>query len=262
MGHQGGDLLRRQPVAGPSRGVAGHQAQQVVQQLLLAGTVPGGQVLGHRLEDRLRRPLARQGGVAGQQHRAAAELIHPQLQGATGLVGGPGPEGDLNDAAEGGQGLAGGSRGANAGQVRGAGELVVSWLAKARGRSAAEMPPPSSTTRRRSIPPWATSTATRAQPASAALSNSSLTALACRSTTSPAAICSGWMWVNGRPGSVRQIVADLDVRLHTAFYRLAGLNPGWSGRLHPGDTGKAGSPRTSVLFPLAPSAGGPCPGHA
>ncbi len=66
--------------------------------------------------------------------------------------------------------------------------LLVAWLAKASGRSAAAIPQPSSATRINSVPPCSSSTSMRVLPASTAFSSSSLTTLAGRSITSPAAI--------------------------------------------------------------------------
>jgi hypothetical protein len=66
--------------------------------------------------------------------------------------------------------------------------LLVAWLAKASGKSSATMPQPSSTTRIRSVPPCSISTSMRRLPASTAFSSNSLTTLAGRSMTSPAAI--------------------------------------------------------------------------
>ena len=66
--------------------------------------------------------------------------------------------------------------------------LLVAWAATASGNSSAGMPQPLSTTRIISSPPWATATSIRVAPASTAFSISSLTTLAGRSITSPAAI--------------------------------------------------------------------------
>ena len=66
--------------------------------------------------------------------------------------------------------------------------LEVAWRRKAVGAWSAGMPQPSSATRIRDIPPWAISTVTAPAPASMAFSISSLTTLAGRSTTSPAAM--------------------------------------------------------------------------
>jgi len=66
--------------------------------------------------------------------------------------------------------------------------LLVAWLATASGRSSAGMPPPLSTTRTSSTPPASTLTSIRVARASTAFSINSLTALAGRSITSPAAI--------------------------------------------------------------------------
>ena len=66
--------------------------------------------------------------------------------------------------------------------------LEVAWRKKAVAAWSAGMPQPSSVTRIRDIPPWAISTVTAPAPASMAFSISSLTTLAGRSTTSPAAI--------------------------------------------------------------------------
>ena len=66
--------------------------------------------------------------------------------------------------------------------------LLVAWLATASGSSSAAMPQPSSPTRISSRPPCSTATSIRVAPASTAFSISSLTTLAGRSITSPAAI--------------------------------------------------------------------------
>ena len=66
--------------------------------------------------------------------------------------------------------------------------LLVAWRRKARGSWSAGMPLPSSVTRTKVMPPWLISTTTLDAPASTAFSTSSFTALAGRSTTSPAAI--------------------------------------------------------------------------
>ena len=66
--------------------------------------------------------------------------------------------------------------------------LLVACGATARGRSSRPIPTPSSVTRTSSTPPASSSTRTRVAPASRAFSSSSLTTLAGRSTTSPAAI--------------------------------------------------------------------------
>ena len=66
--------------------------------------------------------------------------------------------------------------------------LLVAWVDTASGRSSGSMPLPSSTTRTRPIPPCSSDTSMRVGPESRAFSRSSLTTLAGRSTTSPAAI--------------------------------------------------------------------------
>lgn len=66
--------------------------------------------------------------------------------------------------------------------------LLVAWRKKAVGSSWGAMPQPLSVTRMRPMPPPRISTATAVAPASTAFSTSSLTTLAGRSTTSPAAI--------------------------------------------------------------------------
>ena len=66
--------------------------------------------------------------------------------------------------------------------------LLVAWLARASGSSSGGMPPPLSTTRTISSPPCSTETSIRVAPASTAFSINSLTTLAGRSITSPAAI--------------------------------------------------------------------------
>ena len=66
--------------------------------------------------------------------------------------------------------------------------LLVACCANASGNSSAGMPPPSSTTRISALPPSSISTAMRLAPASIAFSTSSLTTLAGRSITSPAAM--------------------------------------------------------------------------
>ena len=66
--------------------------------------------------------------------------------------------------------------------------LLVAWRRKAVSASLSAMPQPLSVTRIRVIPPFWISTVTAVAPASMAFSTSSLTTLAGRSTTSPAAI--------------------------------------------------------------------------
>ena len=68
--------------------------------------------------------------------------------------------------------------------------LEVAWRKKAVGSSAGAMPQPLSVTRMRPMPPRWISTTTAELPASMVFSTSSLTTLAGRSTTSPAAISS------------------------------------------------------------------------
>ena len=78
--------------------------------------------------------------------------------------------------------------------------LLVACRRKAVGSSSGAMPQPSSVIRIRAMPPERISTVTAAAPASMAFSMSSLTTLAGRSTTSPAAIRSAtwgescWIW--------------------------------------------------------------------
>ncbi|MBV6514698.1 MAG: hypothetical protein HPKKFMNG_00327 [Planctomycetes bacterium] len=77
--------------------------------------------------------------------------------------------------------------------------LLVAWAARASSRSWGWMPAPLSVTRIRVLPASTREMATREAPASRAFSSSSLTTLAGRSTTSPAAILletsgkSSWM---------------------------------------------------------------------
>src|SRR5262249_13811731 len=101
--------------------------------------------------------------------------------------------------------------------------LLVAWLAKARGRSSASMPQPSSTTRISSAPPCSTSMSMRVAPASTEFSSNSLTTLAGRSMTSPAAILvtteSGSCWMRGMSLRVESQAPSLDLsfqrrRLH------------------------------------------------
>ena len=66
--------------------------------------------------------------------------------------------------------------------------LEVAWRRKAVRASSGAMPQPLSVTRRKVIPPSRISTVILVAPASTAFSSSSLTTLAGRSTTSPAAI--------------------------------------------------------------------------
>ena len=66
--------------------------------------------------------------------------------------------------------------------------LLVACRLKAKGKSASEIPHPSSRTLISLIPPCSTSTSTRCAPASRLFSQSSLSTEAGRSTTSPAAI--------------------------------------------------------------------------
>ena len=68
------------------------------------------------------------------------------------------------------------------------GSLEVQWRSTASRSSSADMPTPSSTTERKVRPPSFRVTAMRRAPASSAFSTSSFTALAGRSTTSPAAM--------------------------------------------------------------------------
>ena len=79
--------------------------------------------------------------------------------------------------------------------ISSSGSLEVAWRSSASAISGGDMPQPSSVTSIRSVPPPASLTAIRAAPASIAFSTSSFSALAGRSTTSPAAIrltrCSG-----------------------------------------------------------------------
>src|SRR5262249_32110456 len=71
-----------------------------------------------------------------------------------------------------------------------------------------QMPQPSSTTRMTSVPPCSTSMSMRALPASTEFSSSSLTTLAGRSMTSPAAILlttsGGNCWIRGIRGGPRR----------------------------------------------------------
>ena len=80
--------------------------------------------------------------------------------------------------------------------------LLVACGRKARGRSSGPIPEPSSATRIRSRPPRSTVSSTREAPASIAFSSSSLTTLAGRSTTSPAAI---WLMTDGGSSRIRPI---------------------------------------------------------
>ena len=75
--------------------------------------------------------------------------------------------------------------------------LLVAWRWSASTASSSSMPAPSSVTRMRVAPPRSSSTLMRVAPASSAFSTSSLTTLAGRSTTSPAAI-----WFARSVGSV------------------------------------------------------------
>src|SRR5579885_160264 len=68
------------------------------------------------------------------------------------------------------------------------GSLEVAWRSMDRRRSSASMPSPLSSTRMRSMPPLPVAMSMRLAPASSAFSMSSFTALAGRSTTSPAAM--------------------------------------------------------------------------
>ena len=103
-------------------------------------------------------------------------------------------------AADSRQSLAPEAKGADGGQVLGGAELAGGVAEKAVGSSWGAMPQPSSVTRIRAMPPERISTVTAAAPASMAFSMSSLTTLAGRSTTSPAAIRSAtwgescWIW--------------------------------------------------------------------
>ena len=79
--------------------------------------------------------------------------------------------------------------------------LLVAWLDSASGRSSGAMPQPSSTMRMRSAPPCSTSISMQVAPASTEFSSNSLTTLAGRSMTSPAAIwlmtSAGSCWMRG-----------------------------------------------------------------
>jgi hypothetical protein len=66
--------------------------------------------------------------------------------------------------------------------------LLVAWRLRAMGSSSRKMPMPSSSTEIRRTPPASKRTVTWLAPASSALSTSSRTTDAGRSTTSPAAI--------------------------------------------------------------------------
>ncbi len=85
--------------------------------------------------------------------------------------------------------------------------LLVACGVKASGKSSGAIPLPLSATRIRSFPPRSTVTSTRVAPASIAFSRSSLSTLAGRSTTSPAAIWlmtdagSWWMIPIASPGA-------------------------------------------------------------
>ena len=68
------------------------------------------------------------------------------------------------------------------------GSFEVAWRSTASARSARVMPAPSSVTRISRRPPPSVTTSMRVAPASSAFSTSSLTTLAGRSTTSPAAM--------------------------------------------------------------------------
>jgi hypothetical protein len=72
--------------------------------------------------------------------------------------------------------------------MRSSGSLEVACRSSASAISSGAMPPPSSVTSTRSSPPAASRTDTVVAPASSAFSTSSLSALAGRSTTSPAAM--------------------------------------------------------------------------
>ena len=82
----------------------------------------------------------------------------------------------------------------------------VAWRSTASARSAAPMPAPLSVTRMSETPPAAVTTSMSVAPASSAFSTSSLTTLAGRSITSPAAmrlIVSGLSWRMGMSASTR-----------------------------------------------------------
>jgi len=76
--------------------------------------------------------------------------------------------------------------------------LLVAWRLRASGSSSRALPRPSSSTAIRRTPPAASRTVTCVAPASSALSTSSRTTDAGRSTTSPAAI-----WLTSSSGSSR-----------------------------------------------------------
>ena len=80
--------------------------------------------------------------------------------------------------------------------------LEVAWRAIARRSWSPGMPAPSSATTMRTSPPASRSTSIRVAPASSAFSQSSLTAAAGRSTTSPAAMASATCGGRRRMGAV------------------------------------------------------------
>src|SRR5579862_378439 len=106
----------------------------------------------------------------------------------------------------------------------------VAWRSTASARSARLMPSPSSVTRMRRRPPPSVSTSIRRAPASSAFSTSSLTTLAGRSTTSPAAMRltmaseswrtgmgdSGWPVTVARIGAWRNPGRSIERRLGAA----------------------------------------------
>ena len=82
LGQQRGDLLRRQPIAGLDRRLAGDRVQQLVEQVALVERFRA----RHKLIDQLLQHVAgihvrQHGRIAGHQHRVAAERLHlePQL---------------------------------------------------------------------------------------------------------------------------------------------------------------------------------------
>ena len=81
LGQQCGDGFLRQPVARAHSGMAGHEAEQVMEQLLAAGhTLLGEYIIDHGPQHIFGAASAQQRRIAVQDQRAAAEVRHVQVQ--------------------------------------------------------------------------------------------------------------------------------------------------------------------------------------
>ncbi len=104
--------------------------------------------------------------------------------------------------------------------------LLVAWRVTASSNSSAGMPPPSSRTMISDCPPLSSATSTVVAPASRLFSTSSLTTLAGRSTTSPAAI-----WLRRSAGSTwmrRRGPWDAGLAAGSALGETGGRAVSWS----------------------------------